>query len=94
LTLAVAQTPSGEDATQAEPEATRGDCDTQQLRAHRPRLPPRLTSHGVDGYDAKKQYLDAVVSRERPAITTLRSDADCVFLYPGPPPKRRGARRT
>jgi hypothetical protein len=28
------------------------------------------------------------------AITKLRSDADCWFLYTGPHPKRKGARRT
>ena len=48
-TLAVAQTPPGEQSTKAEPEETRVDCYTQQLREHRPRLPPGITSHGVDG---------------------------------------------
>jgi hypothetical protein len=47
----------------------------------------------VDGYDAKKKYIDAVMSRDLHAITTLRSDADCWFLYTGPHPKRTGARR-
>jgi hypothetical protein len=93
FTLAVAQTPSGEDATQAEPEDTRVDFYTQQLRAHRHRLPPSITYHCVDGYYAKKKYLDEVVSLELHAITKLRSDADCLFLYTGPHPKRRGARR-
>jgi hypothetical protein len=93
FTLAAAQTPPGEDATQAEQEETRVDFYTQQLRAHRHRLPPSLTSHGVDGYDAQKKYMDAVVSRKLHAITQLRSDADCLFLYTGPHPKRRGARR-
>ena len=50
LTLAVAQTPPGEDATQAEQEETRVDFYTQQLRAHRHRLPPSITYHCVDGY--------------------------------------------
>jgi hypothetical protein len=40
LTLAVAQTPPGENTTQAEPEDTRIDFSTQQLRAHRHRWPP------------------------------------------------------
>src|SRR3954468_9578084 len=35
LTLAVSQTPPGEEATQAEPEDTRVDFYTQQLRAYR-----------------------------------------------------------
>jgi hypothetical protein len=93
FTLAVSQTPPGEDATQAEPEETRVDFYTQQLRAHRHRLPPSITYHCVDGYYAKKKYIDAVVSLHLHAITKLRSDADCVFLYTGPHPKRRGARR-
>jgi putative transposase len=48
----------------------------------------------VDGYEAKKKYLDEVVSLDLQAITTLRRAADCWFLDPGPHPKRRGARRT
>jgi DDE superfamily endonuclease len=93
LTLAVSQTPPGEDTTKAEQDETRVDFSTQQLRAHRHRLPPSVTYHGVDGYDAKKQYIDAVVSLGLHAITKLRSDADCVLLCTGPHPKRRGAKR-
>ena len=37
--------------------------------------------------------IDEVVSLDLHAITTLRSDADCVFLSTGPHPKRCGARR-
>jgi hypothetical protein len=93
FTLASAQTPPGEAATQAEPEETRVDFYKQQLRAHRHRLPSDITYHCVDGYYAKKKYIDEVVSLRLHAITKLRSDADCVFLYTGPHPKRRGARR-
>jgi hypothetical protein len=94
LTLAVAQTPPGEAATKAEPEATRVDFYTQPLREPRHRLPPGVTSHGVDGDYAKKTYRAEVVSLDLPAITTRRSDADCWFLDTGPHPKRRGAKRT
>jgi hypothetical protein len=93
FTLAVAQTPPGEEATKAAPEETRVDFYKQQLRAHRHRVPPGVTYHCVDGYYAKKKYIDEVVSLDLHAITKLRSDADCVFLYTGPHPKRRGARR-
>jgi DDE superfamily endonuclease len=93
FTLAVSQTPPGEAATQAEPEETRVDFYKQQLREPRHRLPSGISYHCVDGYDAKKKYLDEVVSLHLHAITKLRSDADCVFLYTGPHPKRRGARR-
>ncbi len=93
FTLAVSQTPPGEEATTAEPAETRVDFYKQQLREHRHRLPPGVTYHCVDGYYAKKKYLDEVVSLKLHAITKLRSDADCWFLYTGPHPKRRGARR-
>jgi hypothetical protein len=93
FTLAVAQTPPGQDSTKAEQEETRVDCDKKQLRAHRHRLPPGVTYHCVDGYYAKKKYIDEVVSLDLHAITKLRSDANCVFLYTGPHPKRRGAKR-
>jgi len=93
LTLAVAQTMPGEEATKAAREETRVDFYTQQLREHRHRLPPSVTYHCVDGYYAKKKYIDEVVRLDLHAITKLRSDADCVFLYTGPHPKRRGARR-
>ena len=93
FTLAVAQTPPGKEATKAVQEETRVDFYMQQLRAHRHRLPPGVTYHCVDGYYAKKKYIDAVVSLDLHAITKLRSDADCLFLYTGLHPKRRGARR-
>jgi hypothetical protein len=50
LTRAVSQTPPGEEAAKAELEETRVDFYVQQLRAHRQRLPPSMTYHGVDGY--------------------------------------------
>jgi Transposase DDE domain len=93
FTLASAQTPPGEAATQAEPEEPRVDFYKQQLRAHRHRLPSRVKYPCVDGYYAKKKYIAEVVSLRLHAITKLRSDADCVFLSTGPHPKRRGARR-
>src|SRR6266478_2154325 len=83
LTLAVAQTPPGEKTTQAEPAETRVDFSKQQLRAHRHRLPPSITYHCVDGYYAKKKYIDEVVNLDLHAITKLRSDANCMFLYTG-----------
>jgi DDE superfamily endonuclease len=91
--LAVAQTPPGEEATKTAQEETRVDFYKQQLHAHRHRLPPSIKYHCVDGYYAKKKYIDEVGGLDLHAITKLRSDADCLFLYTGPHPKRRGARR-
>src|ERR671925_1316951 len=93
FTLAVAQTPPGEEAPKTAQEETRVDFYKQQLHEHRHRLPPRIKYHCVDGYYAKKKYIDEVVSLDLHAITKLRSDADCLFVYPGPHPKRRGAKR-
>ena len=95
-TRAVAQTPPGAAETGSPPAQaeTRVACSRQPRRAPRHRLPPQVPSHGVAGYDAKKQYLDAVVRRTLQAIPTVRSAADGGCLSTGPPPKRRGARRT
>src|SRR3979409_96072 len=49
FTLAVSQTPPGEDAPQAGQEETRVDFYKQQLREHRHRLPPGVKYHCVDG---------------------------------------------
>jgi IS4 transposase len=95
FTLAVSQTPPGEDKPrhpQAE-EETRIDFYKQQLHDQRARLPERVKYHCVDGYFAKKKYIDEVVALQLHPITKLRADADCRFLYTGPHPKRRGAQR-
>ena len=42
---------------------------------------------------AKQKYITEVVALKLHAITKLRHDANCVFLYTGPYPKRRGRRR-
>jgi hypothetical protein len=94
FTLAVAQTPpTCATATKQDQEATLVDFYTQQLRAHHHRLPAWVTYHAVDGYCAKKKYIDAVVDLRLHPITKLRGDADGRFLCTGPHPTRRGARR-
>jgi DDE superfamily endonuclease len=93
-TVACAQTPPAtQTATTQEQDETLVDVYKQQLRAHRHRVPPGVTYHCVDGYYAKKKDIDEVVSLDLHAITKLRSDADWRFLYTGPHPKRKGARR-
>src|SRR5467141_154505 len=88
FTLAVAQTPPSADAATSgqEAEETRVDCYKQQLRDQRQRLPQRVKYHCVDGYFAKKKYIDEVVNLNLHPITKLRGDANCRFLYPGPHP--------
>lgn len=94
FTLAVAQTPpTCATATKPEQEETLVDFYKQQLRAQHHRLPAQVTYHAVDGYFAKKKYIDEVVDLKLHPITKLRCDADCRFLFTGPHPKRRGAHR-
>ena len=95
FTLAVAQTPPGDKGLPRGPQQgeTRIDFYKQQLREHRDRLPESVKYHCVDGYFAKKKYIDEVVSLKLRPITKLRCDADCLFLFTKPHPKRRGRRR-
>jgi DDE superfamily endonuclease len=93
FTLAVAQTPPGEGRAPDAQEDTRMDFYLQQLRAPRQRLPPQVIYHCVDGAFAKQKYLAEVVRLKLHPITKFRCDAHCRFLYTGPHPQRRGARR-
>src|SRR5215210_7304057 len=63
FTLAVAQTPPGKEKATAPPaeDETRMDFYKQQLHDHRHRLPSTIIYHCVDGYFAKKKYIDEVV---------------------------------
>jgi DDE superfamily endonuclease len=95
FTLAVAQTPpgDGEGTSQQAEDETRIDFYKQHLREQRQRLPPSVKYHCVDGYFAKKKYIDTVVDLQLHPITKLRYDAHCLFLSTGPHPQRRGPQR-
>lgn len=95
LTLAVAQTPPvhNKAATKQEHEETLIDFYNKQLRENRNLLPAGVKYHCVDGYFAKKKYIDEVVGLSLYPITKLRRDANCRFLFTGPHPRRRGRRR-
>ena len=95
FTLAVAQTPpsAGEATSEQAEDETRIDFYKQQLRDQRQRLPLSIRYHCVDGYFAKKKYINAVIDLKLHPITKLRHDANCLFLYTGPHPKRRGPQR-
>src|SRR5262249_6224681 len=69
--LAVSKTLPGEEAMPAEPEETRVAFYKQQLRAHRHRWPAAVIYHCVDGYYAKKKYIDEVVRPDLQAIPRL-----------------------
>ena len=82
FTLAVAQTPPGKDAPKAEQDETRVDFYTQQLLEHRHRLPSGVTYHCVDGYYAKKKYIDEVVCLDLHAITNCGATPTACFSTP------------
>jgi hypothetical protein len=69
FTRAVAQPPPGASRAPDAQEDTRMDFSLQQLRAHRQRLPPQVTYHGVDGAFAKQPYLAEVVRLKLHPIT-------------------------
>jgi DDE superfamily endonuclease len=96
FTLAVAQTPPGkakEKKNNKREEETRLDFYQHQLHDQRHRFPAVIRYHCVDGYFAKRKYMEEVVTLNLDCITKLRHDANCLFLYTGPHPKRRGRRR-
>jgi hypothetical protein len=93
FTVACAQTPPGDKGGTTELEETRMDFYKQQLREHRKLLPQGVKYHCVDGYFAKQKYIDEVCRLDLEAITKLRCDANCQFLFTGPHPRRRGRRR-
>jgi DDE superfamily endonuclease len=95
FTLAVAQTPPGKaDRKKSKRgEDTRMDFYQHQLHDQRHRFPSTIRYHCVDGYFAKQKYMDGVVALQLHPITKLRHEANCLFLYTGPHPKRRGRRR-
>jgi hypothetical protein len=95
FTLAVAQTPPGKADARKDKreEETRMDFYKHQLHDQRHRLPAGIRYHCVDGYFAKQKYMDEVVTLKLHPITKLRHDANCLFLYTGPHPRRRGRRR-
>ena len=94
FTLAVTQTPPTPKTTAREQKnETMIDFYLQQLREHGHRLPGEVKYHAVDGFFAKQKYIDEVVAQKLHPITKLRCDANCLFLYTGPHPRRRGPKR-
>lgn len=89
-TLAVAQTPPGEELAQADKEPSRVDFYLAQLGQHRHLLPVAVTYLAADGFYAKQKYVEGVLACDLHLITKLRADADLRYLYTGPRQKRRG----
>ncbi len=68
-------------------DKTRIDWYLSHLRRDGPPLPP------ADGYYAKRKFADGVCEFGLHLICKLRHDANLRYLYTGPHPKRRGARK-
>ncbi len=63
-----------------------------QLRHTRPYLPAAVQYWAVDGFYAKKKFVDGGIALDLAVISKLRVDADMRYLYTGVQ-KQRGARR-
>ena len=95
--LSVEQTPAdcatkGQGETTADTETTRIDHYLEQLQQARPRFAKTVRVLAVDGFYAKKKFIDGAVALELEVVGKLRIDANLRYLYTGPQ-KKRGARR-
>ena len=63
------------------------------LRQARARLPPEVQYLAADGAYAKQKFVDGVCGFALHLVSKLRHDANLRYLYAGPHPKRRGARK-
>jgi hypothetical protein len=73
-------------------EGSRIDHYLKQLRSTRPYLPSSIQYWVVDGFYAKKKFVDGVLELDLAVISKLRADANMRYLYTGVQ-KPRGARR-
>ncbi len=74
-------------------EATRIDWYLSHLEDDVTSLPPEVTHLAVDGYYAKVKFVDGACRCGLHVVSKLRHDANLRYLYTGPHPKRRGARK-
>ncbi|MFO7554333.1 MAG: transposase [Desulfobacterales bacterium] len=75
------------------PEKTRIDWYLSHLEEDGPFLPPEVSHLAVDGYYAKVKFVDGACAFGLHVVSKLRHDAQLRYLYSGPHPKRRGARK-
>ena len=75
------------------PDKTRIDWYLSHLWRDGPLLPPEIRYLAADGYYAKIKFVDSVCDFGLHLISKLRHDANLRYLFTGPPPKRRGARK-
>jgi len=92
--LSTEQTPDTATLTTAlGPDKTRIDWYLSHLWRDGPLLPSGVRYLAADGYYAKQKFVDSVCEFGLHLISKLRHDANLRYLYTGPHPKRRGARK-
>jgi len=74
-------------------DKTRIDWYLSHLWRDGPLLPPEIRYLAADGYYAKIKFVDSVCDFGLHLISKLRHDANLRYLFTGPHPKRRGARK-
>jgi hypothetical protein len=95
--LSVQQTPADcalkpPGKTKTQTETSRIDHYLAQLRKAHPRFAKTVTILAVDGFYAKKKFIDGVLALNLAVVGKLRIDANLRYLYTGVQ-KNRGARR-
>ncbi len=92
LALSAEQTPPRPDLKKAEKTNTRIDFYLAHLERTAPYFPSEVTYGVVDGFYAKRKFVDGVLKLGYEVVSKLRSDAQLLYLYEGVQ-KRRGRRR-
>lgn len=92
--LSMEQTPDTTTlTTELGDEKTRIDWYLAHLTRDRASLPSEVIHLAADGYYAKLKFVTGVCESGLHLISKLRHDANLRYLYSGPHPKRRGARK-
>ena len=90
--LSVEQTPSSNEI--GEKEENRINFYLQQIKRNKKYLISQSVIHiATDGLYGKKRFIDGLVEIGFHQVGRLRSDANLRFLYKGPHPQRRGAKK-
>jgi DDE superfamily endonuclease len=87
---AVSQTAPTPDLNREQVAETRLDQAIRQMQLARPELPEVIRHLAVDGWYAKKKYVDAVVLTGLHVVTKLRCDANMRFRFTGKRSGRKG----
>lgn len=92
--LSMEQTPNAATLTKhLGPDKTRIDWYLSHLWRDGPLLPAEVSHLVSDGYYAKRKFVDSTCDFGLSVISKFRHDANLRYLYTGPHPKRRGARK-